>query len=148
MKDALISFAKTHQIPVMNEPAFANRLRADVAFLLEDKIVICDVTITNTRAKTWRNKSQDEIERIKEDAKKKLYGDEAESVGADFCVLHFDVLGGFSNASIKLIKELSRRADKQPEHLTNQIAGIIQRWNGRILISMRGRRAINHAMQC
>ncbi len=83
-------------LPFTLEPNLPGTLdRPDLEVQIGMENVLIDVTVSNMTSKSYRSKSDEQVEKEKIGAKSKKYAAIAASMGCSFQVLQLKVLGGF-----------------------------------------------------
>ena len=140
LKIAMADLCRVNGLFVKLEPGMASSSRrADLAITSGSALHLVDLTIVNTKARSYQQKTMEEIEQRKEEIKRKLYGKDADAMHAIFHVFHVDVLGGFSNPAAALSKWIAQQTGTELLDVIRRFATVTQRWNSMILLNHRAR---------
>ena len=142
-------------IPYQHEASFVtpegDTRRVDhLVFFSGSSSKAVDVTVDNETCKSLQKKSEQEINKAKELLKTNKYGAAIELENSkvahvhgeaqpkiDLVVARFDVLGGFSNAALKLIRTVAAEGNLDARHCMRMIAKSIACSNGSIVARYR-----------
>jgi len=141
-------------IPYQHEASFVTpegeTRRVDHLVFFSSSSSAVDVTVDNETCKSLQKKTEQEINKAKELLKTNKYGAAIELENSkvahvhgeaqpkiDLVVARFDVLGGFSNAALKLIRTVAAEGNLDARHCMRMIAKSIACSNGSIVARYR-----------